>query len=328
MHSDIITDIAFRRQKGERNVFATEHLPALKERRITGLICNLWVEPFFQQNALNRLQQLLKFAFDDFGECPDIKIVQSFKDIEWARDNDKIFIVLGLEGMTFLEDWPGTTEEKQIMRAIDELSEKYYIHHAIYAWNEKNLLATGAGIEVDTNQRGLTRSGIIAAKYMEEKNWMIDVSHLDDASFWDVVKHTDGPLMASHSNARAVFDHERNLSDEMIQVIAKRQGIIGINAHAAFIDGTSPSLEKFIDHIVHMVDLVGIDYVGLGFDFTNYLKDYDLGGGIGTVRTEGLESVTKVTDLVERLSQRGFNSAEIEKICSRNALDYLKSFLK
>lgn len=328
LHSDLITDIAFRRKKGERNVFANYHLEALKNSHVTGLICNLWVEPFYQQDALNRLHQLLTFAFEDFTECADVKIVKTFQDIEQARKDDQIFIVLGLEGMTFLEDCPGESDEEKIGQAIDELKEKYYIHHAIYVWNEKNILATGSGININAESRGLTNQGIFVSKYMEDNYWMIDVSHLDDTSFWDVVKHTKGPLMASHSNARAVFNHERNLSDEMIQAIADRGGIIGVNAHAAFIDDKEPSLERFVDHIVHIIDLVGIDYVGLGFDFTDYLADYGFGGGIGTTTTAGLENVTKISALVEEMSRRGLSDSAIEKVCSKNALKYLKLFIK
>ncbi len=105
-------------------------------------------------------------------------------------------------------------------------------------------------------------------------NMIIDVSHLNDKGFWDVIKLTTKPIIASHSNCRSIVNIERNLTDEQIKAIARTEGVIGINALNKFASSTpeKADVNDLVNNIDYIVNLVGIEYVGLGFDFCGHLK--------------------------------------------------------
>lgn len=323
LHSDIITDIAFRRDNGETRVFEKYHLPKLKENGVIGLICVFWVEPMFRHKPIHRFRQLLQYALDDFKECSEAEIVTSASDLDLYKNSGKVFIYLGLEGLSFMEGWDGSSDTEKISRAVDEL-DRLHIRHSIFAWNEWNFLATGTGCQA--NKRGLTEAGVFATEKTLKKNWIVDVSHLDKPSFWDIARQTRGPLIASHSNAKQLCNHERNLTDSQLKEIAERNGLIGVNAHPEFVSDNNPSLEKVVDHIVYMANLVGINYIGLGFDFTDYLRGYNLGFG-NTPVTKNMESITRMPELMDEMIKRGFKTAEMEQICYKNALEFLHDVL-
>jgi len=131
------------------------------------------------------------------------------------------------------------------------------------------------------------------------------------------------PVMASHSNAKSLCDHERNLNDQQIKAIAQRGGIIGLNAYGGFVSREKPDIDRFIDHAVYIADLVGTEHLAFGFDFLDYLEPHKIGTGT-TVYTEGLEDVSKVPSLLEKMSKRGFTAAELEAISFHNAERFIK----
>ncbi|MBO8156987.1 MAG: membrane dipeptidase [Bacillaceae bacterium] len=319
LHSDIITDIAFRRERGERKVFERIHYPVLRKSGLLGLICAIWVEPIYQGNEYFRFHQILQYALDDFKESSKVKIVKSKEDIQEAETSGQFFILLGLEGLTFMEDWKGKTPREKVSNAVQELNP--YVSHAIFAWNEQNFVASGTGA-VTTVQAGLTETGKALINQMDQAGWIVDVSHLDKPSFWDVVSHYNGPLLASHSNARKLCDVERNLDDEQIRAVGDSAGLIGVNVHGPFVSDTSPSIDHVIDHVTYIASITSIEQVGFGFDFTNYLESYSLGQGFNHY-TKGLEDASKIPDLADRMLSRGFTQQEVEKVCFDNAFRFL-----
>src|SRR5690606_13935061 len=117
-------------------------------------------------------------------------------------------------------------------------------------------------------------------------------------------------------------DHERNLTDEQLEAIASRDGIVGLNAFWKFIDPANPTVDRFIDHAVHIANVAGIDSVGFGFDFLDYLAPYSfMANASGS--TLGLEDVAKIRALLERMSARGFSDSEIKAISYGNAMRIL-----
>lgn len=325
LHSDIFTDIAFRRERGETRIFERIHLPKLRKGGITGLICVFWVEPLYRGQDYERFQQLLRYTIEDLLECPEVELVPSFQADINAGDKNKLSVLLGIEGLSFMEFWKGRNKEEKVVNALDDLIAQKGIYHSIFAWNEVNFLASGTGADYEDVKRGLSQTGEMAVQEMQKRNWLVDVSHLDEPSFWDVAQISRKPLLASHSNARSLCNSERNLTDNQIKAIACSGGLIGINSYGSFVNDTNPTLSHFLDHVVYIAELVGIEHVGFGFDFVDYLQSYELGDTFSNL-TKGLEDVTKVPDLIDKMINRGFSSTEIEKVCFSNSLRFFLNF--
>ena len=159
-------------------------------------------------------------------------------------------------------------------------------------------------------------------KEMNRLGIIIDVSHLSDAGFYDVLKYTTGPFVASHSNARAVCNHCRNLTDDMIRELAKRGGVTGINYAADFLREVPEGEKNFsyisdmVKHIKHIVEVGGIDCVGLGSDFDGIEQNLEM------------KDASYLPQLADALRAEGFSEEDIEKIFYKNVLRVFKEVCK
>jgi len=182
-------------------------------------------------------------------------------------------------------------------------------------WSRPTIFAEGVGPE--NHGQGLTGLGRELVKQCNNMGILIDVSHLNEPGFWDVIAESSKPIVASHSNARAVCDHERNLTDRQIKELAQNGGLMGINYAVGFLvqgakSGSEVPLSVLVDHIDHIVNLVGIDHVALG-------SDYD-GAGV----PDALKDAAHDWAIVEELARRGYDDDAISKICRDNWLRVLK----
>lgn len=195
-------------------------------------------------------------------------------------------------------------------------------------WNEENLLATGVKGNPD---RGLTEKGLDAVKLMEKLGIIIDVAHANDKTFWDIYENTTVPIINSHSNARALCNVPRNISDNQMKAIAKRGGLIGLNSFNEFIhlDREKQDIKHLVNHLDHMVEIAGIDHVGFGFDFFHYLKTNTIDSFVDDVNigTKGFETVAQVPNLIDILYNRGYTKENIEKISYKNYYRIMKKIL-
>lgn len=131
-------------------------------------------------------------------------------------------------------------------------------------WNHANALS---GSHKDQPDRGLSEQGRAFLAEMNRLGMIVDVSHLSDAGFWDVMEHTTRPIIASHSNARSVFFHTRNLTDRQITAIIENHGIIGLNCYTAFLGAGNVTMDDLRRHLDHMLDLGAYANVALGGDW-------------------------------------------------------------
>jgi membrane dipeptidase len=182
-------------------------------------------------------------------------------------------------------------------------------------WSRPTIFAEGVGPE--NHGHGLTGLGRELVKQCNNMGILIDVSHLNEPGFWDVIAESTKPIVASHSNARAVCDHERNLTDRQITELAKNGGLMGINYAVGFLvegarSGSEVPLGVLVDHIDHIVNLVGIEHVALG-------SDYD-GAGV----PDALKDAAHDWAIVEELARRGYDDDAIAKICRDNWLRVFK----
>lgn len=226
-----------------------------------------------------------------------------------------------------------TIEEGAVCRGDTALLQKFYqagVRMMTLTWNYENELAYPNRFDGKNSlgrpetERGLKPKGIEFTEQMEELGMAVDVSHLGDAGFWDVVKVTKKPFLASHSNARAVTPHVRNLTDEMIRALAERGGVIGINFYAAFLNeekaeaaaGGHSRISDMIRHIRHIRNVGGIECIALGSDFD----------GIDGILE--LDSPAALFRLEEALYLAGFTESEAERIFWRNALRFYSEVWK
>lgn len=164
---------------------------------------------------------------------------------------------------------------------------------------------------------GLTDHGLRLIKRCNELGIMVDLSHLNEAGFWDVARHSTAPLVATHSNAHAICPHSRNLTDKQLAAIRESDGMVGVNFAVAFLraDGKMLSdvpLEQMLKHLDHLIEQVGEDRVGFG-------SDYD-----GAIVPEALTSCAGLPDLRHAMAKHGYNDALMAKLCHKNWLRVLE----
>lgn len=182
--------------------------------------------------------------------------------------------------------------------------------NALY-WNE-------AQQTLNSEQQGLTERGIAIVQRMEELGMIIDVSHGSDQLVRDVLTYTKRPFVASHSNARSICNHPRNLPDELIYGIAERGGVIGMNYYEAFIRPPSSQqslVEGLVNHIKHFIQIGGIECVGLGSDFD------------GIEEHPELVDIRSIAKIEKALREAGFSTSECEKIFYQNVERLYQEFL-
>lgn len=229
--------------------------------------------------------------------------VYSYNDIQNHIKQGKLSVMLSLEegGMC------GGDSEK--LRALYEAGARMMT----LCWNYENELGYPAvpeegGSAKDSRVMGLKKKGIVFLEEMESLGMIPDVSHLSDQGFWDVVKYTEKPFVASHSNARALCPHSRNLTDEMIKAVGEAGGVIGLNQCPRFLyPGSNENrIEDLVAHLLHIRNVGGRECAALGSDFD---------GISGKLTLKGPQDYGKLT---EALKKAGLSEDEIEEIYHKN----------
>jgi len=184
-------------------------------------------------------------------------------------------------------------------------------------WNRRNALGRGAGTGTAADGRGgLTDFGRKVVKEMERLGMVVDASHLSDEAFDDLLAVAERPVVASHSNSRALVPHRRNLEDAQAERIAKTGGLIGITFAGVFVDPEPAKVtkERVLEHLEHFLSVVGPDHVGLGSDFDGFTDKYGIAFG----------SAAELPWITENLLARGHSRADIAKVMGGNWLRVLK----
>ncbi|MCR2044406.1 dipeptidase [Anaerosalibacter massiliensis] len=309
-HGDIWTDVTVQRSKGMKNIIKNRHLDRFKKGNIIGGIFVLWTDPPHDKTPRKRLLEMVEATAAEIMENQDIlRIILEKEDFNKALNEEKLAVIIGAEGLS------------GIGKNIDLINALYLfgLRHASLTWNEENLLATGVR---GNPKRGVTELGKKALHLMEQLGVIVDVSHANDKTFWDIYENTTKPFIASHSNCRALCNVKRNLSDEQLKAIRERDGFIGLNSFNEFVhlDKDKQDLKHLVNHLDHMVEIMGVDHVGFGFDFFDFLEnnttdDFVEGNTIGTL---GFENASKTHNLIEEMKNRGYSKEDIEKISYKN----------
>lgn len=172
-------------------------------------------------------------------------------------------------------------------------------------WNHPNALS---GTNAEEPDRGLSEQGRAFVKTMGELGMLVDVSHLSDPGFWDVMEITHRPVVATHSNSRAVFPHPRNLTDEQFAAIINTNGVAGLNMYAGFL-GDDPDFDTVVSHLEHFLALGGENNVSMGGDWD----------GI-TSMPRGMNGIQDMEKLYEHLLRRNYSETLLEKVFYSNLM--------
>ncbi len=227
-------------------------------------------------------------------------ITQAFSadDVERNLSEGKMSGILTLEGTA------GISYDPMLLKSLYE----YGFRITSLGWNEKNPLA---GSHVTGG--GLTPLGIKYVKEAQRLGMIIDVSHISDEAFWDIMNITTAPVIASHSNSRAVWNVSRNLTDEMFCAICKSEGVAGINMCAEFL-GERPNLDTVCDHIQHFIELDPAGkHIALGCDLD----------GCDNL-PDGFAGVEDYPKLADCMLKRGLSETTVYDIFWNNAVGVMK----
>jgi membrane dipeptidase len=348
-HNDLVTKVLDEGYDPRvRHTPAQGHtdVPRLIESGITAQVLAAWVDaPYAQRERGGAFQRALRYM-DEIHAIVDahagaLRFATGAADVRRAKADGVVAIFIGVEGGHAIED------------SLDNLRElkRRGACYLTLTWNNGNEWAGSSIGSGDTRTGGLTTFGRAVIAELNRLGMLVDVSHTSSETLTDVLAASDAPVIASHSSARAIADHPRNLTDDELRAIAERGGVICVNFYSRFIEvrmrdamdaaearverepaGTAAQraarldallaripptpLSILIDHIDHVARVAGIDHAGLGSDFD----------GI-RLTPVGLQDVTAYPRIAQALLDRGYSDDDVRKVLGANVLRLMDDVL-
>lgn len=333
LHADRLIDLHFDLPLGlflsrpRRNIIAGDFLPGFEGGDIGLLGVALYVEDrYLPAQGLQVALDQVALLIQELESLPQFLLCKTFADIERAQAGRRIGLLLTMEGAEPLGDDP------DLLRIFYELGlRSISLTHA-----RANAAASGGifaprGSPAD----GLTTFGRDLVRECERLGLLLDLAHINPAGFDEIYGLTTKPLIVSHTNARKFHDIERNISDEQIKMIGAGGGVIGINSILVSATKEEATLDRYVDHIEHVASLIGIDGVGIGFDFCEFLwrqmppaKRAELEAKLTRPHfIPELSNHGQARNLTRKLIERGWSDEQIEKFLRRNWLRVLQKIL-
>ncbi|MDF2988872.1 MAG: peptidase renal dipeptidase [Eubacterium sp.] len=259
-----------------------------------------------KMGALNRALSIIDRLYREIEiNKNDITLCRNYNDIIDACESGKIGAVLTIEGGEALEG------SLSALRMLYELG----VRGVTLTWNFRNQIADG--VADGTSGGGLTPFGREVIAEMNRLGMLVDVSHISEKGFWDIINLAAAPIIASHSNAKKLCSHSRNLTDEQLLALKKNGGVTGLNLYPFFLNNEGKATMKdALAHIEHIVGLTGEDTLGLGSDFD----------GIECT-PEGLEGVQCYSALLNEMLKLNYSDVLVRKIAGENFLRVIKAVL-
>lgn len=350
-HCDTPSQILRLRDIALDNPYAHVDIPKLRRGGVDGVFFALYVPSSFDADpeaARAYAYRMLTGVHDALKEHPQAVVTTSVQQALENKSDGRISIFFGLENGSAIGD------------SLDELRRFYEagVRYVTLCHSGNNQICDSCASKVK-RWNGLSPFGKEVVAQMNSMGMLIDVSHISDDAFYDVISLSTKPVVATHSCCRALADHPRNLTDDMIRKLADTGGVIQVNFYPVFLDSdfrstlndsgimergesvesefiadpadsrkraawnavqdelnalARPSYRRIVDHIDHIVGLVGIDHVGLGSDFD----------GI-EVTPEGMEDISKFSLVFDEMRRRGYSESDIEKVASANFFRVMKA---
>ncbi len=298
-HCDTLLDVLEGKRKlGERSDKGQIDLPRLHDGHVTAQVFAIWTPPSRYADALRYGMEAADAFLREVDANDDLIQATTVDDLDAAFADGAVAGILSLEGV---EPLMGSLA---VLRNFHRLG----LRLITLTWNFRNEAADG--VKESVTGGGLTHFGRDLVEACNEMGIVLDVSHLAPAGVEDALSLSRKPVIASHSNAKALCDHPRNLTDEQIKGIAATGGAVGVTFLPDFLrkDRENASVADVIDHIDYIVGLVGVEHVMLGSDFD----------GMGDRAPRGLEDVSKLPAITAGLLERGYSEDDIRAILGLN----------
>lgn len=276
IHTDILYDLHTKVKEGEKDRFLY-HVKQLQNGPIKGGLWTMYSPDDFD------LIEACKTALKEI----DLNLLPGFQ------------VILGLEGLRNLQK----PEDIEVLYNLG-------FRHAMLTWNEENKYA--GGVKADPNY-GLTDQGKKLLSLMEKLDMIIDLAHLNEKSFFDVLGYTQKNIIYSHGNVKEICDHPRNVNTKQMKALKEVDGLLGLTLAGSFVSQNKEErdIDHFIDHIDYAVSVMGIDNVCFGFDFMDYLEEEN-------ENLLDLPNATFVSKLLDTMLKRGYTNDDIFKITYDN----------
>lgn len=319
LHCDTVWRIWQRQKKGENVILAKDDGLQLDEKKLKEgnyfAQCFATFVPANAENAYDRLKEMLAVYETQLESSSLLQPVRCFDDFAKNREAGKISAVLTME------------DAAPLGNSLERLREcyDYGVRMIGLTWNYpnavgypniRNFKGTRPDMFEPETEYGLTDFGRELVREMNGLGIVVDVSHLSDKGFYDVLETSEKPIIASHSNARGVCRNVRNLTDDMLKKLADNGGIAGMNYAAAFLNEDEERGRQTVSHVIKHMQYVkkkiGVEHIGLGSDFDGIDPKIEL------------KTAAHMPLLVQALESAGFTADEIDKVTYQNALRVFK----
>jgi membrane dipeptidase len=331
-NADVRHSPGFAKDQGETD------LPRLMESGITAVFFSAYVDPerftfTTPDQSWKQVQVYLDTIHAFVNRHPGrLTFATTARQVREAKAQGKVAVLIGVEGGHAIES------------SIDKLRELHRrgVRYMTLTWNNGTPWAGAAAGLNGTRSGGLTDHGRDIVREMNRLGILVDISHVSDSTFFDAIATSSLPVIASHSSARALNSHRRNMSDAQLRAMARNGGVVNVNFYSAFIDPVflakadsiernlpraeqdaalralpRPTLATLLDHFDHIAKVAGVDHVGIGSDFD----------GVSGLLPAAMEDVTRLPLIAQGLLQRGYSESDVRKILGGNMLRVMERAL-
>jgi membrane dipeptidase len=326
MHFDLPMDLYEKRDR--KNLLETEFLPELETGNMGVLGAAIYIEDrYLPESGLRVALDQIARLYAETRACQRFAICKSVREIQNAREEGKIALIITMEGVEPLRT------DLNLLRMFYELGVR-----SIGLTHARSNAAGHGGVFAPSGSspEGLTAFGRDVVRECERLGVIVDLAHINPAGLEEILSLTTKPPIVSHTNTRKFYDIERNISDQQVKMIGLRGGVIGINSVLVSPKQNESTLDRYIDHIEHVAGLIGIDSVGIGFDFFEFIwrqwpesAKQELANRLTRPHfIPDLVNHSHARNLTRKLIERGFSDADIEKILRGNWLRILQQLLR
>ena len=325
-HNDLLMAVVVRPPDQWAGYFRDNWLPQLRDGGVDVQVLPVFVDEVYRpEGALRQTLRMIEAAHRIAdANADDVALCLDGAAIDATLASGRIALVLALESC------PGIDADVELFETMHRLG----VRVASLAHFGRTALADGSG--EDATGGRLTRAGVAALAEMERLGILFDVSHLGAAGVGHVLELATRPVIATHSSARALCDHHRNLADTQLKDIAAGGGVICVNFFARFLHESEHTVDRLVDHIEHIASVAGVDHVGLGPDFLKEIEDliwpawrddYIVEGVDVRSCIAGLEGPRGLPLVTEGLLQRGFAEEDVTKVLGGNVMRLFRAEL-